>query len=96
MSIEYGLYNCWWCLCEVCTRMHCPWVFRRTKLGFCVTMIQRDKCPIVKCDYFQHRQKHKVYRIIRRHKKYDIILERLDEIQARLDKLAGELENIST
>lgn len=83
---DYGLYNCWGCLCEVCTRIGCPKAHRRTKLGFCLAMLQREACPTVKCDWFVHKQKHKVYRILRRHKHKDVVIGKLDKIIERLDR----------
>lgn len=87
----YGLYNCWHCLCEVCTRVHCPKINRRYKLGFCTTMIMRENCPVVKCDFFEHKQKHKIYRIRKRIRKQDIMLEKLNNIEKGLDNLKGKL-----
>lgn len=54
--------------------------------AFCIAMRQRGSCPTIKCDWFVHKEKHKVYRIVRRYKKPDCVLEKLNEI---LDKLDG-------
>ena len=54
-------------------------------------MIMRDNCPVVKCDFFEHKQKHKVYRIRKRIRKQDIMLEKLNNIEKGLDNLKGKL-----
>lgn len=54
--------------------------------SFCVAMRQRGACPTIKCDWFQHKEKHKVYRIVRRRKKVDYIAEKLNEILDKLDR----------
>lgn len=92
VSSDYGLYSCWHCLCEVCTRVHCPKLNRRSKLGFCTTMIARENCPVVKCDFFQHKQKYTVYRIKRKGpSKKDTVIDRLDNIEKVLDRLEKKL-----
>lgn len=85
MMADYGLYSCWHCLCEVCTRVGCPKFSRKSKLGFCTTMIMRESCPTIKCDWFVHKQKHKVYRVRARFHKKDAILEKLNMILEKLD-----------
>lgn len=86
---KYGLYDCWKCLCEVCTRIQCPKIQRRQKLGHCLVMYQRGCCPTVKCDWFEHKEKHQIFRIKRRYSKPDAVMEKLNEIMERLDKLGG-------
>lgn len=85
---EYGFYECWKCLCEVCTRVNCPknHVYI-SKVGHCIKMIRRDACPTIKCDYFVHAQKHKVLKVCRKLKKTQTIHNKLNEILQRLDNL---------
>jgi hypothetical protein len=54
--------------------------------AFCVAMRQRGSCPTIKCDWFQHKEKHKVYRIVRRYRKIDYIADKLKEISEKLDQ----------
>lgn len=82
---KYGLYDCWKCLCEVCTRIGCPKCISKSELGHCVAMYKRDACPTVKCDWFVHKEIHKVYRIKRKYKKPDRVAHLLEEILVRLD-----------
>ena len=82
---NYGLYDCYKCLCEVCTRVGCPKIHRKSKISHCIAMRQRGVCPTVKCDWFTHKEKHKVYRIIRKRRKVDIIDAKLNEIINKLD-----------
>lgn len=60
-------------------------------VGFCSSMIMRDRCPVVKCDFFQHKEKHKVYRVKRRQRKQDVIMERLETIEKGLEELAKKI-----
>lgn len=84
---NYGYYDCWKCLCEVCTRVGCPKDIRYMKpLAHCLHMRQRGCCPTVKCDWFHHKEKRRVFRVVRRHKLRDTILEMLDEVLSRLEK----------
>lgn len=86
---KYG--NCFHCLCEVCNKMRCKNIYKRYSFDFCTSMIMRERCPIIKCDFFRHKEKLKVFRIVRREKKRDKLMERLDEIQTKLDKLTNKL-----
>jgi len=52
-------------------------------------MIMYERCPIIKCDFFQHKGKHKVYRIVRKEKKRDRLLEKLAAIEKKLDDLSN-------
>ena len=71
--------------------MLCPKLNRRYKVSFCVSMIMRERCPVVKCDFFSHREKHKVYRIVRKEKRRDVLLDRLDSIERQLEELGQKL-----
>ena len=51
-------------------------------------MIYRERCPVIKCDYFEHKQKNKTYRITGRYRKKYKLLERLEAIEVKLDELA--------
>ena len=78
---KYGLYNCWSCLCEVCTRVHCPKnLCYKDKLSHCLKMLQRESCPTVKCDSFEHKEKHIIFRVKQRTRKVDLTLSKLDAI----------------
>lgn len=85
--ITYGSNQCWLCLCEVCTRIRCPKLNRRYKLDFCISMLTRERCPVKKCEWFEHKQKHRVYKVLRRERKRERIMERLDDIQKVLEAL---------
>ena len=55
-------------------------------------MIARENCPVVKCDFFQHKQKYTVYRIKRKGpSKKDTVIDRLDNIEKVLDRLEKKL-----
>lgn len=83
---SYGLYNCWHCLCEICTRKGCPYhaVWIRYRHDHCIKMIRCEFCPVRKCDFFRHKQKHLVLKVTRKHRRADTILGKLDEILRRL------------
>lgn len=87
--INYGLYDCWNCLCEVCTRRYCPklWGRKNTKVQACLAMKHRGMCPTRKCDFFEHKEIHLVLRVKRKgnHKPSAVILSKLDEILAKLN-----------
>lgn len=83
---NYGLYDCYKCLCEVCTRIGCPKnVKYRSKLDHCLHMRLRLACPTVKCDWFVHREKRRFYKIVKRHRRVDAIMEKLSAIEKKLD-----------
>lgn len=86
--LEYGLYNCWNCLCEVCTMVYCPYhaVLPRYRHDHCFKMFRCDFCPVKKCDYFDHRQKHLILKVTRKKRRADTIAAKLD----RILKLLGE------
>lgn len=87
----FGRGFCWYCLCEVCTRHKCPHPSYGWKWLYCAHMDVANRCPTLKCDYFTHKEKHKVYRVKRRGpKRQDVILEKLNQIEEKLDKLKGE------
>lgn len=87
---KYGLYDCYKCLCEVCTRIDCPkMTMHHNKLQHCLIMRQRGCCPTIKCDFFTHQEKRKILKVRRRYQKQDAIIEKLNEIMERLDKLGG-------
>lgn len=86
--LKYASNDCWFCLCEVCTRIHCPKYNRRYSLDFCISMMLRERCPVPKCDYFDHKEKHKVLRFLRRQRRPDPILDKLASIENTLNQLA--------
>lgn len=83
---SYGSNHCWLCLCEVCTRMHCRKLNRRYSIDHCISMYLRERCPVRKCEDFQHRQKHKVFKVLRREKKKDQLNEKLDRLLELLER----------
>ncbi len=87
---KYGLYDCWKCLCEVCTRIDCPKTVRRlSKFNHCFRMAQRGCCPTVKCDWFTHKEKRRIYKVKSKHSKKDTVIELLLEIRSRLEEQGG-------
>lgn len=84
---SYGSGLCWLCLCEVCTRRSCRKLNRRYTLDFCFSMILRERCPVVKCEQFEHKQKHRYFRVARRHRAVDRLSARLAVIEGLLAKL---------
>lgn len=90
-GFKYGLYNCWNCLCEVCTRFNCPKNYKWYSMYLhCEKMRNRESCPVYKCDFFEHKEIHKRYRLVRRYKYHDAITDKLDMILKRLDDLEGK------
>ena len=88
---KYGLYKCWMCLCEVCTRIGCPMHQRHNdKLNHCLTMQRRESCPTVKCDWFNHKEKTRVYRVHRRYTRRDFMVDLLLRILLLLEDRDGD------
>lgn len=54
---------------------------------YCMAMLERDMCPTIKCDFFRHRQKLKVFIVKRKHvvNPRDVIIEKLERIEEILD-----------
>lgn len=78
--------KCYLCLCQVCTGHKCPFIVaHRYQSNICNYTRSMDGCPRVKCDYFVHKQKHKIYRIKRKHNKTDIQIDLLQQILKKLD-----------
>ena len=83
--------TCYFCLCEVCNRIRCPRPYRAYKRyfsSFCLYMISGERCPVIKCDYFEHKQKRRVLRFVRRRRRVDVIFDRLGMIECKLEELA--------
>ena len=84
--------GCYRCLCEACNHRHCKlrhnWRYR---IDFCYRMHELSRCPVIKCDYFQHKQKKKCYKIVRREKRADLLLSHLEELNRKLDALGDKL-----
>ena len=85
---KYSLH-CHFCLCEVCTRRRCPYYHRRTRWDFCLAMIQAENCPILKCDFFSHKEIHLGWRVKRKESqsRKKTAMQKLDEILAKLDRM---------
>jgi hypothetical protein len=52
-------------------------------------MMREKRCPTVKCDFFVHKQKNRVYKVVRKAKKKDKLIDRLDVILQKLSELGG-------
>ncbi len=50
-------------------------------------MIQAEFCPILKCDFFDHKEKHRIFRIRHKKSRKKTMMDKLDEILAKLDRL---------
>ncbi len=50
-------------------------------------MMQMDRCPILKCDFFEHKEKRRMIRFIRKKSRKKTMMDKLDEILAKLDRL---------
>ena len=61
-------------------------------LNFCLRMHSLERCPVIKCDYFEHKHKKKAYKVVRRQKKRDVLLQRLEELNRKLDAVLGGVE----
>lgn len=85
--MQYGSNQCWLCLCEVCTRVKCRKLNRRYSHDFCISMLIRERCPVMKCEDFQHREKHRVYRVRRRRRRADQLAGQLVQLREMLAKL---------
>lgn len=86
---KYRLYGCHFCLCEVCTRRYCKYSRLAALFDFCKVMRGREICPVLKCDFFEHKEKVRVWKVRRKGKssKKNMLFEKLDEICKKIDKL---------
>lgn len=78
-------YKCFNCICDGCNRRRCPWPSKKL-YHVCLHNIQADNCPKIKCDFFESKYKHPVYRVVRRSKRSDLILVKLDYIIRLLEE----------
>lgn len=86
-DVYYSLGKCWFCLCDVCTRVHCPKnMFYKASFSHCLKMMQREACPTIKCDFFEHKQKIRVFKVRRKVSRGASIINKLDEIIKKLDE----------
>lgn len=86
---KYRLYNCYHCLCEVCTRRHCQYSRMSYLHDFCIVMRGREVCPVRKCDFFEHKEKFRVWKVKRKGVKSrtNIVMEKLNEISKKIDSM---------
>ena len=84
---------CYMCLCEVCTLHKCPHLenYRKYRHGermwgveVCFRQTSLGNCPVVKCDFFNNRQRKKVY-VVRKYKPVYNNRQLLEEIAKKLD-----------
>ncbi|MCL2580814.1 MAG: hypothetical protein FWE32_12440 [Oscillospiraceae bacterium] len=54
-------------------------------------MISNERCPVIQCDFFQHKQKKKAYRVIQKEKKRDLLAERLASMEEKLTEISRRL-----
>ena len=82
--------NCYYCICRVCAAIKCPHSYYRnfpmtnTLSPRCFRCTRDDNVHLFNCDYFRHRG-NPVFKVIRRHRKRDEIIERLERIEALLN-----------
>ena len=82
--------NCHYCLCRVCGSLRCPYTprhhfdaYRFRGLYRCFKCEILEKLHVLECDYFEFR-KPQVYKVIRKKKKTNEIIERLERIEQML------------
>lgn len=58
--------KCYYCVCTVCNMARCP--HGHDKFEHCLRAChnQNKRIPILECDYFQHKQKTKVFKVKRK------------------------------
>ncbi len=84
--------NCYYCICRVCAAIKCPHSYYR---NFPLTNTLSPRCHkctvygnvhLFNCDYFRHRG-NPVFKVVRRYRKKDDIIGRLERIETLLVKL---------
>lgn len=59
-------YNklCYYCICQFCNMLHCPFSLRRSRFDVCSRCLSRkNPRPRLECDFFQHFRKTDIYYI---------------------------------
>lgn len=77
---------CYMCLCEVCTRTKCPFVYAHryeAKLYFCQACLNTQRGARLECDFFEHKQKHRSYRMK---------ISRSETLERKVDRILKLLE----
>lgn len=89
--------KCYYCLCEVCNLMKCPYrpkdkasiCYRRCfKYGFKLK-------PLLQCDYFVHSQKRRMYKVKLKNRKFYTEIDVAEMLQQILEKLKGDSDEIT-
>lgn len=85
------------CLCNVCTAINCPYAPRYKRdmklanlhLCACQKRCFREnrKLPCLDCDFFIHKERTKVFRILRKERNYYTKREVAEMLQAILEKM---------
>ena len=106
MSKRPRLYGeCYYCICTACSGHSCPYAHLEFK--HCTFCHQRNKMPRLKCDYFQHYIKTRVFRfrsvshpVPKNSGTYILFTDRsvlvgsYDKLKSMRDRLGGELKKI--
>lgn len=77
---------CYRCLCAVCTRINCPFVYAHRfedRLYFCQACMNTQRGARIECDFFDHKQRHHVYRMK---------LSRRETLERKIDRILMLLE----
>lgn len=82
--------NCMACICPYCTRRNCPrgWtMFGKSTLDLCLICQARERSAVYECDFFRSKRFRKYYRIKKRYKKKDKVVQRLEAMERQLVEL---------
>ena len=79
-----NISTCHYCICEVCTGRRCRHKRKLTHCLRCVT--DNDKMPVIVCDDFE-RKSFKRFRVVRRYKPYQQLLDILQSMDSRLKEI---------
>ena len=71
--------RCYYCLCETCARVGCPY-HHKTRVELCLYSQVEGLCPRRDCDWYRNARKYPVLRIKRRYTRSDRIYDALNEI----------------
>lgn len=82
--------NCYYCICRACRAIQCPHLrrfhFPNKFPPRCWNCTVYDKMHLFECDYFKPKG-YKVYKVIRKHKYKDEILDRLAHLEELLHSI---------
>lgn len=85
---------CYMCLCEVCTRSKCPFVYAHRfepRLYFCQSCLRMQRGARLECDFFEHKLKKRVYRM--KISRRETLERKLDRIQKMLEEQNEQKRN---